>query len=364
MTTTLRLLALLLSISLVSACSDSTGESAPGSLALAHQERGSAAALHYFTTSALGTHSVLWRADTTEPPSASGTLRRSRVTVVEHAPGYSPRGAISESGRLGWLTLPGDRRHGNPGQVWLDGALVDDRALYLQTPVFIGDDFFYLRREPGPERVGNDGRLLQTMDDFELVRIDSSGAEHIVHSGTALWFHFVGRLPGSPERLLVQRVRDDGAHLLVFEPQGRLMATHFLGTGAVRDIRVDPNRPNRLTYLENQGGPEGARVVEMNLQGRPDTASGRVPRAVLRDKLPPHASPLPLRSGTLLLATGDPVTDSFRVPLLEVVEGRVVWREHNNNKLTYSLLGPKNRRLRLVPPDDAAQDVSLLRGPR
>ena len=359
----LRLFPLLSSLLLVLGCSSPTTQDVSSSQTFAQRAETPTETLYYFTTSPAGARSVLWRGEVGAPATASGTLRRTRLDVVEHASGYAPRGAISDSGRLGWLTLPSDRRHGNPGQVWLDGAPIDERALYLQTPIFIGESFFYLRREPGPERLGSDGRLLQTVDDFELVRIGRSGSEDILHTETALWLHLVGRLPGKPDHLLVQRVRDDGAHLLVFEPEGHLVATHFLGTGAVRDIQVDPSRPGWVTYLENLGGPQGSRVVEMNLRG-PDAARGRATKQIRQDTLPPYAAPLPSRSGSILLASSDPATEDFRVPLLEIDLDRVLWREHSKSTLTYSLLGPGAQRVRLVPPGDAAQDVSLLRSSR
>ena len=363
MTEVLRLLALLSSLILVLGCSELAEQDALTSQTLGQQSEAPTDTLHYFTTSPSGARSVLWRGEAGVPTTGTGTLRRTRLAVVEHASGYAPRGAISASGRLGWVTLPTDRRHGNPGEVWLDGKAIDERALYLQTPLFVGEAFFYLRQEPGPERFGSNGRLLQTKDEFELVRIDASGREDILHTEVALWLHLVGRLPGKPDHLLVQRVRDDGSHLLVFEPEGRLVATHFLGAGAVRDLHPDPSRPGWVTYLESQGGPQGSRVLEMNLRG-PSTASATAVSHVRQDQLSPYAAPLPLRSGSILITSSDPATEEFRVPLFELDRGHVLWREHSKTELTYVLLGSEGQRTRLVPPGDAAQDVSLLRSSR
>jgi hypothetical protein len=263
---------------------------------------------------------------------------------------------------MAWLNLPPDRRHGDSAQLWLGGEIVDERALYLQTPVFLGEDLYYLRRSPGPARVGPDGKLLQTLDDFELVRLAPSGAERIIHTESALWFHFAGQSPDAAARLLVLRIRDDGTDLLEFARDGKLIATHFLGTGSVRDVRVNPAQKGRVTYLRSAGGPAEAQVREINLAGRSSPASGRRQAKVLRADLRSYAAPLPLRSGALLLAEGDPFSEPFfAVPLREVSAGVVLWREDRNDQLTYVLRGPGDRVRRLAPPGDAAQDVSLLR---
>jgi len=313
--------------------------------------------LHYFTTSSEGGHSTVWRADLTAPPSPTGTLSRKRVGGVSHAAGYAPRGAISADLRMAWTTLPSDRRHNDPAQLWLDGTLVDDRVLYLQDPLFLSNDLFYLRREPGPFRRSPQGSLLQPLDEFILVRVTPSGASQVIHSESALWFHFVGVAPDRSQHLLIQRIRDDGSHLLELSVSGELLRTHFLGTGPVRDIRTDPARPGWVTYLRGSGVPDEAQVLELNLRA-PSSIGERVLQSGLQD----HASPLPLESGELLLTEEGLEPDFFyALPISEVTPGNVLWREHRSNQLTYALRRNDGSTLRLVPPDDAGQSVSLLR---
>lgn len=315
--------------------------------------------LHYFTTSSDGGYSILWRADLAVPRSLTRTLSRERIDGVSHAAGYAPRGAISIDRRTAWTTLPSDRRHGDPAQLWMDGVLVDERALYLQDPLFLGADLFYLRREPGPPRTSPQGKLLQPLDDFSLVRIAPSGAEQVVRSELALWFHLVGA-GGQADHLLIQRVDDDGSHLLELTGSGGLVRTHFLGTGPVRDIRKDPSRPDWVTYLRGTGGADGAQILELNLRG---PASSR--ERVLHSGLRGDASPLPLSSGELLLTEQDPLSSSdYSLPIIEVTTGTVLWRDHRADRLIYTLREAGGRTTRLVPPGDAGQDVSLLRAPQ
>ena len=332
----------------------------------AHLELGSLVSgpsvLHYFTTSGTGTRSILWESSLHRPPSSSGTVQRTRVLAVEHAAGYGPRGAISSSNRVAWITLPAGRRHGDPAQVWLDGELIDDRALYLQAPLFIDDDLFYLRREAGPERFSPSGNLLQTLDTFELVRVSPSGKESVLFTAEALWFHIVGQGAGSRPQLLLQRVTEPGTHLLEVTTAGRRVGSHLLGTGAIRDITPDPKRPGWVVYQHSPQGARTTRIETTNL--RPERPQGGEPsstRKVLREDVPSFASPLPLRSGEVLVTEQREGGRFTALPVAEFSTGQTLWREHTPHDLQFVVRGPSEARVRLVPPGDAAQDVSLLR---
>lgn len=328
-----------------------------GTEGLAQDSAAGTELLHYFTTSPAGARSILWQADPSQPASATGALHRRSLGQVEHAAGYAPRGASSPSGRLAWLRLPPDRRHGHPAELWLEDVLVADGALQLQTPLFVGEDLFFLRHSPGPIRSGADGHLLQRLDDFELLRIDPSGQDHVLHTEASLWLHFVGVRPSpagsSSPTLLLQRVDDAGHHLLEFSRSGQLLARSFLGTGVVRDVRLSPVDADRISYLHRTG--DTASIVGLDL------ATGQ--RSPLHRTVAADSAPLPSSDGSLLLAEGDPRGETYRVPEWERADLGVIWREHEGRELSWVLVGPSGR-LRLVPPGDAAQDISLLRKPR
>ena len=318
--------------------------------------------LHYFTTSGTGTRSILWESSLDRPPTPSGTAQRTRVLAVEHAAGYGPRGAISSSNRVAWITLPAGRRHGDPAQVWLDGELIDDRVLYLQAPLFIGEDLFYLRREPGPERFHPSGNLLQTLDTFELVRVSPSGKESVLFTAEALWFHLVGQGVRTPPQLLLQRVTESGTHLLEVTTTGQRVGSHLLGTGAIRDITPDPKRPGWVVYQHSPEGTQTTRIETTNLrQERPKDGNPSSARNVLQERVPTFASPLPLHSGEVLVTEQREAGRFTAIPVMELAPGQTLWREHTPDALQFVVRGPSESRVRLVPPGDAAQDVTLLR---
>jgi hypothetical protein len=320
------------------------------------------AVLHYFTTSGTGTRSILWESNLTLPPTATGTVQRTRMLAVEHAAGYGPRGAISRSNRVAWLTLPADRRHGDPAQVWLDGELIDDRALYLQAPLFIDEHLFYLRREPGPQRFDSAGNLLQTLDSFELIRVSPSGQESTLFVSDALWFHIVGQSTQTPSQLLLQRITDPGTHLLEVATTGRKTAAHFLGSGPIRDITPDPARPGWMVYQHSPHGTHTTQIETFDL--RQEARQGYVAPAgprVLRQGVSPFASPLPLRDGRVLITEQQDGGRFTAIPVAEFPTGQSLWREQTLHDLQFVLRGASESRVRLVPPGDAAQDVTLLR---
>jgi hypothetical protein len=83
---------------------------------------------------------------------------------------------------------------------------------------------------------------------------------------------------------------------------------------------------------------------------------------VLHTGLREDASPLPLKSGELLLTEEGPRPGSdYSLPISEVAPGTVLWREHRDDQLTYTIRKSDGTTIRLVPTGDAAQDVSLLR---
>jgi len=174
--------------------------------------------LHYFAGVVDGELSVLWR---TDPGAADPSAVRERVLTVEHAAGYPARGAVSDSGSLAWLRKP-DGRHHDPVELYIDGRLVDDAALYLQQPRFVGETLMWLRRWPGEPRVDARGLALQSLDGFDLLALPPGGQPRIVARWDALWVQLDGV---AEDRLAVQVIGDDGPRDLLLGTDGSVAAT-------------------------------------------------------------------------------------------------------------------------------------------
>jgi len=309
--------------------------------------------LLYFTTSPDGDRSTLWSADLEAPPTASGTLVRTRVEVVEHAPGYAPRGSLSADGsRTAWVVPPPGPSHGGPAELFVDGALVDESALYLQRPRFVGDALMYLRAWPGEDRVGADGRLRARRDHFELVA--RGGDEgRVVATWDGLWVQLCGTLPGLPgdpaRGLIVLRIDDDGSELLELRADGSLRARWRLDGAVLRDVQPDPDGARAVWLLDRTAG---ALVrVPFDGAGEPATkASG----------LFGDLSAIVSGGGAVAVTEGEPGSGWWRVPERAVSSFGVLWREHGPAGMESVLETLDGRRATLAPPGDAAQHASVL----
>lgn len=173
--------------------------------------------LYYFAGVVDGERSTLWW---TDPADDDPARVRREVATVDHAPGYPARGAMNDDGsHVAWLRQPEGSRHHDPVELVLDGAVVDEAALYLQQPRFVGEALMYLRRWPGEPRLDERGRQVQALDGFDLVALEPGGAPRIVGRWDALWVQLDGVARPDPG-LLVRVVEDAGPRLLELRPDG------------------------------------------------------------------------------------------------------------------------------------------------
>ncbi len=170
-----------------------------------------AGGLYYFAGAVDGGSSSLIRFD-----------RASRTTTelgsLDHADGYLPRAAMGPEGVVAAVVMPSGGRHNSPAELVriearggrLTQALLDDRAMFLQTPIFLSDGtLLWLRAAPGPERRRPDGRLMQSLWDFDVMALGPDAPEpRSVHSERALWLELLG--PG-PSGFVALTLADDGS---------------------------------------------------------------------------------------------------------------------------------------------------------
>lgn len=173
--------------------------------------------LYFFAGVVDGDRSVLWW---TDPAAADPSAVRREVTTVEHAAGYPARGVVSEDGaHVAWLRQPEGTRHNDPAELVLDGVQVDEAALYLQQPWFVGDTLYYLRRWPGEPRRDARGGALQALDGFDLVALAPGGSARIVARWDALWVLVDGVTEAEPG-LKVSVLDDSGPRRVELTPDG------------------------------------------------------------------------------------------------------------------------------------------------
>lgn len=293
------------------------------------------AGLLYFTSEIEGVRSTLWLADPSGATDEEGLVSRRRVASVEHAAGYLPRGVVSDDGaHRAWVTLPADRRHGDPAELYVDGVLVDELALYLQTPRLLGDRLIYLRSWAGEERLRPDGKLLPRVDTFEIIALDAAAAargeprgEVVISELSALWVQLCGVLPGPPgdpdPGLLLLVLNDAGPELLELRADGRLRARWKLHGSEVRDVRPDPAGGRDVHLLAITPGSDEASLVRVpfGAPGGPET---------LLDGLHRASSPRLSFDGSVATTEGQVGGGAWRVPEHAVTDGGLLWREHSD----------------------------------
>lgn len=307
--------------------------------------------LVYFTTSSDGDRSTLWSADLEAPPTASGTLPRTRLEVAEHAAGFAPRGTLSDDGtRRAWVAPPPGSGLGGPAELVLDGAVHDADVLYLQRPRFVDGTLLYLGAEAGPDRVGPDGRRRARRDRFEL---RSEATDRPVAAWDALWVQLCGTLPGLPgdagRGLIVLRIDDGGAELMELRVDGSIRARWRLGNSMVRDVQPDPDGARAVYLLDRSAG--AVMRVPFDGTGEPTVVRGGVVGDV---------STVVSRGGAVAVTEGRVGGTSWRVPERAVSRFGVLWREHTVDGLQLTVESPDGHRASLAPPGDAAQSASVL----
>ena len=184
---------------------------------------GPAGGLYYFAGEVDGDSSHLLRFDR-----RSGAV--TDLGLLPHAPGLLPRGTLGADGTMAVLVMPPGGRHNSPAELvrvsFADGrlrqSLLDDRALYLQTPQVLADGtILWLRATPGPERTRADGRLMQSEWDFEVLALAAGAVEpRPVHQERALWFEILG---AHGDRFVATSLRDDGTTVSERALDGRLI---------------------------------------------------------------------------------------------------------------------------------------------
>jgi hypothetical protein len=171
--------------------------------------------LYYFAGVVDGDSSTLWWTDPGADDPAAG---RREVATVAHAPGYPARGAVTADGtHVAWLRQPEGGRHHDPAELFLDGVRVDDVALYLQSPRFVGQTLMYLRRWPGEPRVDARGLQQQALDGFDLLAVSPGQKPRIVARWDALWVQLDGSDEGG---VLATVVQDDGPRAVALSTSG------------------------------------------------------------------------------------------------------------------------------------------------
>ena len=368
-----RLIPLLL---LLAGCAGPVPDAGPTVLGAEHGAATAAieAGLVYFTAEVDGDRSTLWLADPAADTDDDGLVARRRLASVEHAAGYLPRGVISVDGEhTAWVTLPSDRRHGDPAELHVDGVLVDELALYLQTPRLLEEQVLYLRSWAGEPRTRADGKLLPRLDSFEIVALDAAAiargeprGERVVSELTALWVQLCGVLPGpasDPEPgLLALVLTDAGPELVELRTDGRLRARWRLHGSEVRDVQVDPAGGRDVYVLAVTPGTDDASLVRVpfGAPGSPTTVVSGLHRA---------SSPRLLADGSVVTTTGlvggpgppkgrpasacpaGPCESAWRAPEHAVPSGGTLWREHSDRApVAWVLERSPEDRVFLAPP--------------
>lgn len=313
--------------------------------------------LAWFATSSDGQRSTLWSSDPDAAVGPSGALRRTRVTVVEHAAGYAPRGRVTADGtHAAWVRVPPGPGTAGTAELFVDEVLVDDEALYLQRPTFLGDTVIYLRSHPGEPRFRPDGKLLPRLDEFELVARAPDGHSEVIRAWTTNWIQLCGTLPGVPgdtaPGLLVLDIAEDGPELRELRVDGSQRSLWRLSGADIRDVQPDPAGTRDVYVLSSTPGGRDARLVRVPFGG---TGAPEV----VRDGLHRGSSPRIDADGDIFTTEGLVGAEAWRVPEHAIAAG-MLWREHSRDQLSWILVHPDGDRVFLAPPDDAAQDVSLL----
>lgn len=195
--------------------------------------------LYYFAGSVDGSTSSLIRFD-------RATATATELGALSHADGYLPRAAMGADGVMAVIVMPPGGRHNSPAELLrvqaqgghLVQTLVDDQAIYLQTPVFASDGtVLWLRASSAPERRGADGRLQQSLWDFEVMALAPTEKEpRVVFTERAVWLELLG--PGPAGRFVVLSLADDGAgEVAEREADGALVRS----ARGVRPPVVDPS---------------------------------------------------------------------------------------------------------------------------
>ncbi len=167
--------------------------------------------LYYFAGAVDGSNSTLFRFDR-----ARGVA--TELGSLPHADGYLPRAAIGPDGTMAALVMPPNGRHNSPVELLrieardgrLAQTLLDDQAMWLQTPVFLDDGtLLWLRAAPGPERRRVDGRLQQREWDFEVMALAADATEpRTIHSERSLWLELLG--PARDGRFVMLTLNENG----------------------------------------------------------------------------------------------------------------------------------------------------------
>jgi hypothetical protein len=197
--------------------------------------------LYYFAGAVDGASSSLIRFDR-----ASGVA--TELGSLSHADGYLPRAAMGPDGVMAAVVMPPGGRHNSPAELLrieardgrLAQSLVDDGAMFLQTPIFLGDGtLMWLRATPGPERSRPDGRLMQGLQDFDVMALGPHALEpRSVHRQRALWFELLG---SGPSGFVSLSLADDGSTTVTErDVQGTLLRTALGSRPPVVDTSGKP----------------------------------------------------------------------------------------------------------------------------
>jgi len=327
--------------------------------------------LLYFTTSPQGAESVLFRADVggMEAGAEGAPLFRQPLWTVEHAPGFQPRGALSDSGRAAWLALPRGRGVGDPALLQvadvtrsgLTPIVVDEEALYLQQPVFQGERLLYLRGSPAGDP--NLQGTAQHAWTFSLLGWSPGvGQPVLLRRSRALWVMLVGLVPSSEaahaaspaDHLVLLEIHPFGPILVELDGSGALVRRWSPGADlVVRDLAVDPDGRRSVVFLGAAPRQRGASLLRLDLD------TGDVDE--LRVDLSRQASPrlLPGGRGVLVTEPG-PGGNGLRFPQQTLEDGAALYRVQGDQGLSWVYARPGSPDRRLAPAEELAQDVSVL----
>lgn len=179
----------------------------------------------------------------TEPDASSSRLLQSVVErhaapqllrTVEHAAGFPPRGARGQAG-VAWVSLPLGSGRSDSAQVHADFGggpeLLDEQALELQRPVWVGACLAWLRGTAVPTAAASKAQARQAPMDFELRLASPAGSTAVLRT-RATWLQVLGVVGG---RLALYELQDDGAALRLLGVDEQRIE---LGAGYARDLAV------------------------------------------------------------------------------------------------------------------------------